>query len=232
MRERREQELPERTGGGTGAKGETAPAFRHQLAERADHHRERTAGEAEPDQHAGRQIEHQRCRRIAPSRRGRARREWRRAHSTRIGPKRSATPPANGCTAPHSRFCSASANEKHVAAPAVIERQRRQELAERRAWPERKHRDRAADRDQHCRRAPVSNSRHGGRDGHWLLRLAGRRGRRMTAATYIVARPGSPKRKFVMATICQMHGSVSAGAGAPRTGPLSNLPGMRIMGRC
>src|SRR3954471_21079579 len=34
------------------------------------------------------------------------------ADSTRTGPKRSAMAPANGCAAPHSRFCSAIANEK------------------------------------------------------------------------------------------------------------------------
>ena len=34
------------------------------------------------------------------------------AQSTRTGPKRSATPPANGCAAPHSRFWLAKAKEK------------------------------------------------------------------------------------------------------------------------
>src|SRR4051812_4336661 len=33
------------------------------------------------------------------------------AHSTRVGPKRSAKAPANGCAAPHSRFWRAIANE-------------------------------------------------------------------------------------------------------------------------
>ena len=40
-----------------------------------------------------------------------ARRGSRRRDSTRIGPKRSAIAPANGCAAPQSRFCMAIANE-------------------------------------------------------------------------------------------------------------------------
>jgi len=37
---------------------------RHDLAERGKHDWERTAGKAETDEHAGRQIEHRRARRM------------------------------------------------------------------------------------------------------------------------------------------------------------------------
>ncbi len=57
-RERREQELPERTGSRAGAERERAPVRRHQLAEGADHDGEGRAGKAEADHHAGGEMEH------------------------------------------------------------------------------------------------------------------------------------------------------------------------------
>ena len=63
--ERREQELPERSGGGAGAKRNAAPLGRQQLAERGQHQIERTAGQSEADQDAGADIERQRRRGVA-----------------------------------------------------------------------------------------------------------------------------------------------------------------------
>ena len=76
--ERREQELAERAGRGAGAEADGAPLRRQQLGERADHQRERAAGEAEADQHAGRHVELERALRRMPSRRCRRRRAARR----------------------------------------------------------------------------------------------------------------------------------------------------------
>ena len=118
-RERREQELAERARRGAGAERDGAPARRQQLGEGADHERERAAGEAEADQHAGRQVELERRLRDTPSRRCRRRRAARRAMSTRGAPKRSASAPANGWPAPHSSISIASASAELVAAPAV-----------------------------------------------------------------------------------------------------------------
>ena len=78
MRERRIEELAERARRGAGAEGEGAPVLRHELAERADHHRERAAGKAEAD-HARRPTD-----RASPSRsRWPSRRDRRRRGSRR-----------------------------------------------------------------------------------------------------------------------------------------------------
>ena len=76
--ERREQELAERARRRAGAERERAPAFRHELAERADHHRQRAAGQAEADQHAGREMRASPASSHRPSGRGRAHRGSRR----------------------------------------------------------------------------------------------------------------------------------------------------------
>ena len=57
-RERRIEKLAERARRRAGAEGQRTPARRQQLAESAEHDRERTAGEAEADEHAGPEIEH------------------------------------------------------------------------------------------------------------------------------------------------------------------------------
>ena len=50
----------------------------------------------------------------------RARTGRRRASTTRAEPKRSAIMPANGCVAPHVRFCTAIASANDLAAPADL----------------------------------------------------------------------------------------------------------------
>ena len=62
---RREQELPERSGGGSGTECNSPPLRRQQLAERRQHQIERTAGQPEADQDAGTDIKRQRRRRVA-----------------------------------------------------------------------------------------------------------------------------------------------------------------------
>jgi hypothetical protein len=52
----------ERAGRGAGAEGKRAHIFRQELSERPEHDRERAAGEAEADEHAGSEVEHfRRC---------------------------------------------------------------------------------------------------------------------------------------------------------------------------
>ena len=86
-----------------------APVFRHELAERADHHRERAAGKAKADQHAGREIEHQRRGARAPSRQARSRRGWRRR--TARAPGRSDRQSLRRTAAPRPRAGSAARSQ-------------------------------------------------------------------------------------------------------------------------
>ena len=62
--DRREEELAERTGGGARAERHRPPLFRQQLAEGAEHEIERTARQAEADQHAAADLQHAGRRRI------------------------------------------------------------------------------------------------------------------------------------------------------------------------
>ena len=141
--DRREQELAERAGRGHRAERDVAPAFRQQLAERADHHRHRRSRQAQADQHAGRQMQHLRRRRargeIEPERiqDDADAKHPRRAVfvGDRAGERLAETP---------QQVLQRERQREHVAAPPVRLRQRRQEEAKRRARPERQDRDRAS----------------------------------------------------------------------------------------
>ena len=61
----REQELPKRSGGCSGAQRDAAPVGRQQFAECREHQIERAAGQAEADQDAGAKVERERRRRVA-----------------------------------------------------------------------------------------------------------------------------------------------------------------------
>ena len=144
-----------------------APACRTRASTRC----ERAAGQAEADQHAGREIERQRVGGIGHE--GEAEPHTCRApaHSTRTVPKRSAIAPANGWPTPHSRFWIASANENTSRPQPFAERQRREELAERRARPEGEH-ARSGSRTARSRRACARLRRRGRR--RWSSGMARR----------------------------------------------------------
>ena len=141
--DRREQELAERAGRRHRAERDVAPAFRQELAERADHHRHRRARQAQADQDAGGQMQHLRRRRargeIEPERieDDADAQHPRRAVfvGDRAGERLAETP---------QQVLQGERQREHVAAPAVRLRQRREEEAERRARPERQDRDRAS----------------------------------------------------------------------------------------
>ena len=223
MRERRIEELAERTRRGAGAEREAAPAVRHELAERADHHRERAAGQPEADQHAGREIEADDRVVRAPSRRAPRRRAARRG--TARAPGRTGRRTRRRTAAPRPRAGSVWRCEARTPrGPSRVERQRREELAERRARPERDQRDDAADGNQHHRRPPRCKLRRRGRGGsrHGIPReLAWDMPRRWRSLG--TGRRG-PKRNFVMVSICAAHGCMAD----PRAAPPSHQPRTRL----
>ena len=175
--QRREQELPERTGCRAGAERRGAPAFRQELAERRDDQVERTAREPEADQDAARQIEHGRGRRLR--------------HHEQAG---SVEQCAGDDHANHAEAVRERAGErlrgavqqrlhrdrerKHLASPAVRIRHRRQEQAERRARPETDHGDETAAHHDDGRRAPVALQSCGRRNGGIAVHGSNRSGRR------------------------------------------------------
>ena len=132
---------------------------RQQLGEGADDQRERAAGKAEADQHAGRHVELERASARKPSRRCRRRRAARRRPAPSGAPKRSASAPANGCPAPHSSISMASASANRSRPQPLRGVHRRQEKSERRARAEADQADQAAADQDDERRAP------GWRDG-------------------------------------------------------------------
>ena len=106
--ERREQELPERSGRGSGAEREAALLGRQQLAERRQHQVERTSRQSEADQHAGADIERQRRRGIAHQEQAGGIEQRADAHHAQdaepVGDRA-----RDRLAQPHNRFCSASA---------------------------------------------------------------------------------------------------------------------------
>ena len=88
-----------------------APALRHELAERADHHRERAAGKPKADD--ARRPTDRASASIARGHADQTERVEHRAGGQARAPGRNDRRmlPANGCAAPQSRFCSAIANE-------------------------------------------------------------------------------------------------------------------------
>src|SRR5262249_7265391 len=94
---------------------------------------------------------------------------------------------------------------KHITAPAVGARQRRQKETERRARPETDDRNDATESDQDRRRAPARQLGRRGHSGHWILWQCCVP---VTRRWNIVIGQRPPKRKLVMASIRKAHGSL------------------------
>ena len=153
-RERRIEKLAERARRRAGAEGERTPARRQELAESAEHDRERAAGKAEADEHAGPEIEH-------PGR-GRIRHQdetdgiehaagAQHAHGAvaignRAGERLTHTP---------QDVLYGQRQPEHVAIPTVVLGHRREKETERRARTEAQQRNHAAARHDHGGRAPA-----------------------------------------------------------------------------
>jgi hypothetical protein len=152
-RQRREQELSERSGRRSRAEGERAPLRRHQPAERADHHGEGGAGQAETDHHAGAEMEHRRRLGIGHGRQAeRIEHRARAEHRHRAEAIRHRT--GHGLGGAPQQHLDRECQREQVAAPAVGARHRREEEAEPRARPEAQHRDQAAANQDDGGRAP------------------------------------------------------------------------------
>ena len=138
-REWRIEELTERARRRPSTEGEAAPVFRHELAERTDHHRKRAAGKTEADQHSGRKVEFYERRRLphpGKPRRIEDRAEAEHPHRT----KAVGDCPCKWLRRPPEKILYGDRQRERLAAPAAVERQRREELTERRARTERESR--------------------------------------------------------------------------------------------
>ena len=158
--ERREQELAERAGRGAGAERDAALLRRQQFAERRQHQIERTAGQAEADQHAGAEIERHRRRRIAHQQQAAGieqRADHHHAqHAETVGDRardRLAQSP--------QQVLQRQRQAEHVAAPGEFAAHRLDEETEARARPETQQRDRAAADDDDQRRPPAAEAGRG-----------------------------------------------------------------------
>src|SRR5262249_15046602 len=153
--ERREQELSERAGGRAGTERERPPALRHELAQRADHQVERAAGETETDQDAGGQMQH--------AGRGGVGHEY---EADRIddgtrpqhpdGAEAIRHPAGKRLTDAPQQVLDGDSEREYVATPVPRHRQRREELADRRARPEAQQGNEAAAADHETGRAPAA----------------------------------------------------------------------------
>jgi hypothetical protein len=140
--ERREQELTERSGGGSGAERYAALLERQQLAERRQHQIERAARQSEADQDPGADIKRQRRRRVAHHEETAGVENSADTHdaqdaepvSDRAG-KRLPQPP--------QQVLSREREAENVAAPGKIPAHRLNEKAEARSRPEAQQTDRA-----------------------------------------------------------------------------------------
>ncbi len=152
--ERRIEKLPERAGRGAGAEADQPPVLGQELAERREHDGERAAREAEADEHAGGEIEHAGRARLRHQREperienGAAAQHTQRAEAVGEGAReRLADAP--------EQILKRDGEPEYAAIPAVDLRHRREEQAERRAWPEAQHGDQAAAQHDHERRSPA-----------------------------------------------------------------------------